>query len=164
MAQADSVPSSSRQSITGDSANQSTNLRVANLPAVNLPAVRVKPADRRYLVDGTNARVIIGSDNAPLLRLWREKRGDEPEDLLKCHCAGANVGQTPVGSIEVLFFANAAFFMGRLLRGIVLILLRFVTRNRRLHPTRCHRTSWSYRSHRGGCGEHNGRTRPPEIE
>jgi hypothetical protein len=34
MAQADSVPSSTRQLITGESANQSTNLRALNLPAV----------------------------------------------------------------------------------------------------------------------------------
>ena len=133
MAKADSVPSSSRQLITGESANQSTNLRAANLPAVNLPAVRVKPADRRYLVDGTNARVIIGSDKAPLLRLGRDNQGDEPEDLLRYRYYGANAGQAPVSSnVEALFYANAAFFLGRLLRRIVLILLRFVIRNRRL--------------------------------
>jgi hypothetical protein len=54
MAQADSVPSSSRQLITGESANQSTNLRAENLPAVT------KPGDRRYLIGGSHARVIIG--------------------------------------------------------------------------------------------------------
>jgi predicted phage-related endonuclease len=72
MAQADSVPSSSRQLITGESANQSTNLR----------AVGIKPVDRRYFIGGSDARIIMGKDEAALLRLWQEKRGDvEPEDL-----------------------------------------------------------------------------------
>src|SRR6202795_143909 len=38
--------------------------------------------DRRLSIGGSDARVIIGSDEAALLRLWREKRGEvEPEDL-----------------------------------------------------------------------------------
>jgi hypothetical protein len=127
MAQADSVPSSSRQSITGESAHQSTNL-----PAVKLPAV-MKPADRPYLTGDLHARVIIGNDKAPLVPPWREKRGDEPEGLLKCRYYGANAGQASVTSnIRALFYVNAAFFLGRLLRRIVLILLRFVSRTRRL--------------------------------
>ena len=125
MAQADSVPSSTRQLITGESANQSTNLRA-------LPAVGVKSADRRYLIGGSDARVIMRSE-APLLWLWREKRGNEPEGLLKCRYYGTNAGQARVSSnIEALFHANAAFFLGRLLRKIVLILLLFVSRNKRL--------------------------------
>jgi predicted phage-related endonuclease len=37
---------------------------------------------RRYFIGGSDARVIIGNDEAALLRLWREKRGEvEPEDL-----------------------------------------------------------------------------------
>ena len=41
-----------------------------------------KPADRRFFVGGSDARIIMGNDEAALLRLWREKRGDiEPEDL-----------------------------------------------------------------------------------
>jgi predicted phage-related endonuclease len=40
------------------------------------------PAGRRYFVGGSDARVIMGNDEAALLRLWREKRGEvEPEDL-----------------------------------------------------------------------------------
>ena len=40
------------------------------------------PADRRRFIGGSDARIIMGSDEAPLLRLWREKRGEiEPEDL-----------------------------------------------------------------------------------
>src|ERR1700704_5393191 len=37
---------------------------------------------RRAFIGGSDARVIMGSDEAALLRLWREKRGEvEPEDL-----------------------------------------------------------------------------------
>ena len=124
------VRSSGRQLITVESANQSTNLRAVNLPAV------IKSGDRRYLIGGSNARVIIGGDQAAPLRLGREKRGDESEDPLKCRCYGANAGWVPVGSnIEALFFADAAFFLERLLRRIVQILLRFVSRNKRLRDS-----------------------------
>jgi predicted phage-related endonuclease len=38
--------------------------------------------DRRHFIGGSDARIILGSDEAALLRLWREKRGEaEPEDL-----------------------------------------------------------------------------------
>jgi predicted phage-related endonuclease len=44
--------------------------------------VPFNPADRRYFIGGSDARVIIGDDEAALLRLWREKRGEVgPEDL-----------------------------------------------------------------------------------
>jgi predicted phage-related endonuclease len=37
---------------------------------------------RRNFIGGSDARIIMGSDEAALLRLWREKRGEsEPEDL-----------------------------------------------------------------------------------
>jgi predicted phage-related endonuclease len=37
---------------------------------------------RRYFIGGSDARIIMGTDEAALLRLWREKRGEvEPEDL-----------------------------------------------------------------------------------
>ena len=40
------------------------------------------PTNRRYFIGGSDARIIIGDDEAALLRLWREKRGEiEPEDL-----------------------------------------------------------------------------------
>src|SRR5437762_5151552 len=39
-------------------------------------------ADRRYFIGGSDARIIMGDDEATLHRLWREKRGEiEPEDL-----------------------------------------------------------------------------------
>ena len=37
---------------------------------------------RRYFIGGSDVRIIMGSDEAALLRLWREKRGEaEPDDL-----------------------------------------------------------------------------------
>ena len=42
-----------------------------------------KPGNtRRYFIGGSEARIIMGNDEAALLRLWQEKRGEvEPEDL-----------------------------------------------------------------------------------
>src|SRR5256884_8170103 len=41
-----------------------------------------KRPGRRSFIGGTDARVIMGTDEAALLRLWREKRGEaEHEDL-----------------------------------------------------------------------------------
>ena len=38
--------------------------------------------DRRAFIGGSDARIIMGDDEADLVRLWREKRGEvEPEDL-----------------------------------------------------------------------------------
>jgi predicted phage-related endonuclease len=37
---------------------------------------------RRYFIGGSDTRIIMGTDHAALLRLWREKRGEvKPEDL-----------------------------------------------------------------------------------
>src|SRR5271157_449718 len=37
---------------------------------------------RRQFIGGSEARIIMGDDEAALIRLWREKRGEvEPEDL-----------------------------------------------------------------------------------
>jgi predicted phage-related endonuclease len=41
-----------------------------------------KPTQRRYFIGGSDARIIMGDDEAALIRLWREKRGEvEPEDF-----------------------------------------------------------------------------------
>ncbi len=38
--------------------------------------------DRRTFIGGSDARIVLGTDEPALLRLWREKRGEvEPEDL-----------------------------------------------------------------------------------
>jgi hypothetical protein len=40
------------------------------------------PKDRRHFIGGSDARIIMGDDDADLLRLWREKRGEiEPQDF-----------------------------------------------------------------------------------
>jgi len=42
----------------------------------------VSAAERRAFIGGSDARTIMGDDQAALERLWREKRGEvEPEDL-----------------------------------------------------------------------------------
>jgi hypothetical protein len=127
MAQADSVRSSSRQLITGESANQSTNPR-----AVNLPAVRVQSVDRHYFIGGSDARAITDTDEALVLWLWRERRPDvELEDLSNCRWYAASTGQESLGSnIGALSFETASFLLGRLLRDILLILLWFLSSNK----------------------------------
>ena len=128
MAQADSVPSSSRQLITGESTNQSTNLR-----AVNLPAVRVRPVDRYYFIGGSGAQVVTDTNEASVFWTWRERRPDaELEDLSNCRWYAASTGQEPLGSnIGALSFETVGFLLGRLLRNI-LIGLRLRSRNKRL--------------------------------
>src|SRR5262245_64139459 len=38
--------------------------------------------NRRHFIGGSDVRIIMGGDEAALLRLWREKRGEaEPQDL-----------------------------------------------------------------------------------
>ena len=50
------------------------------LPSTTAP-VQQKPASRRFFIGGSDARIIMGDDDAALNRLWREKRGDsEPPD------------------------------------------------------------------------------------
>ena len=45
-------------------------------------ALWIKHADRRSFVGGSDARIIMGTDEKALVRLWREKRGEaEPVDL-----------------------------------------------------------------------------------
>ena len=49
-----------------------------------MPTQEINPAalPRRTYVGGSDARIIMGTDEAALVRLWREKRGEvQPEDL-----------------------------------------------------------------------------------
>src|SRR5271170_1443379 len=44
--------------------------------------IPTSPANRQHFIGGSDARIIMGDDEAALLRLWQEKRGEiEPEDL-----------------------------------------------------------------------------------
>src|ERR1700722_11466828 len=41
-----------------------------------------KPVDRKSFIGGSDARIIMGDDEAALVRLWKEKRGEvEPQNL-----------------------------------------------------------------------------------
>jgi hypothetical protein len=54
--------------------------QLRSLPPPHL--LRFDLEDRRSFVGGSDARIIMGSDEAMLVRLWREKRGEiEAEDL-----------------------------------------------------------------------------------
>jgi predicted phage-related endonuclease len=46
------------------------------------PRMLADSVSRRSFIGGSDARIIMGEDEAALLRLWKEKRGEiEPEDL-----------------------------------------------------------------------------------
>src|SRR5579859_7247968 len=46
----------------------------------NIPNGRIVES-RRQFIGGSDARVVMGTDEEALIRLWREKRGEvEPED------------------------------------------------------------------------------------
>src|SRR6516162_5227498 len=70
MAQADSVRSAIQVPITG---------------ALSKPSTHHRRADRRHFIGGSDARIIMGNDEAALLRLWREKRGEIETENLSCH-------------------------------------------------------------------------------
>jgi putative phage-type endonuclease len=98
--------------------------------------LRIRIADsrnRRTFIGGSDARVIMGADEAALLRLWREKRGEaEPEDLsnnlivqlgkvtedLNRSWYERNTGRT-VGDIQRLVKHSAIPWMAATLDGIV---------------------------------------------
>jgi hypothetical protein len=98
MAKADSIPTVVRDLFTAADTKRSTNQVEAappsEVPGTDAPQrrqfsgkvgsknLRANPIDRRYFIGGSDARIIMGDDEAALLRLWREKRGEvEPEDL-----------------------------------------------------------------------------------
>jgi len=89
--------------------------------------------NRTEFIGGSDARVIMGTDEAALLRLWQEKRGEiEPEDLsgnlivqlgvatepLNRHWYERNAGQT-VDCIQHRLMHPVLRWMGATLDGIV---------------------------------------------
>jgi predicted phage-related endonuclease len=89
--------------------------------------------NRRAFIGGSDARIIMGNDEAALLRLWREKRGEiEPEDLsgnlivqlgvateaLNRHWYERNTGQT-VESVQRQLRHPVLRWMGATVDGIV---------------------------------------------
>ena len=88
---------------------------------------------RRHFIGGSDARIIMGSDEAALIRLWREKRGEaEPEDLsgnlivqlglvteaLNRHWYERNTGQT-VECVQHRLRHPVLRWMGATVDGIV---------------------------------------------
>jgi hypothetical protein len=64
---------------------------------------------RRSFIGGSDARIIMGSDEGALLRLWKEKRGEvEPEDL-----SGNLIVQLGVATEEL----NRRWYEANILRG-----------------------------------------------
>jgi predicted phage-related endonuclease len=89
--------------------------------------------ERRYFIGGSDARIIMGEDEAALVRLWREKRGEaEPEDLsgnlivqlgavtedLNRHWYEANTGQVII-DVQKRVFHPALKWMAATLDGRV---------------------------------------------
>jgi predicted phage-related endonuclease len=89
--------------------------------------------ERRSFIGGSDARIIMGDDEAALVRLWREKRGEaEPEDLsgnlivqlglvteaLNRHWYKRNTGQT-IKCVQHRLRHPVLRWMGATLDGIV---------------------------------------------
>ncbi len=90
-------------------------------------------SDRRTFIGGSDVRIIMGDDEAALVRLWREKRGEiEPEDLsgnlivqlgavteqLNRHWYERNTGQV-VTEVQRRVFHPVKRWMAATLDGIV---------------------------------------------
>jgi putative phage-type endonuclease len=95
--------------------------------------ISAKRPNRRSFIGGSDARIIMGSDEAALLRLWREKRGEaESQDLsgnlivqlgkvtedLNRSWYERNTGRT-VGDVQRLVKHSAIPWMAATLDGIV---------------------------------------------
>jgi predicted phage-related endonuclease len=53
-----------------------------NIKGLIMSRIHSQPEGRRYFIGGSDARIIMGTDEAALIRLWREKRREiEPQDL-----------------------------------------------------------------------------------
>jgi len=94
---------------------------------------KIGAVQRRSFIGGSDARIIMGGDEAALLRLWREKRGEiEPEDLsgnlivqlglateaLNRHWYERNTGQT-VESVQRRLRHPVLRWMGATVDGII---------------------------------------------
>jgi predicted phage-related endonuclease len=95
--------------------------------------VKTPSSARRFFVGGSDARIIMGTDEAALLRLWREKRGEaDPQDLsgelivqlglvtedLNRHWFERNTGQK-VGDVQRRVRHPVIRWMGATLDGLV---------------------------------------------
>ena len=56
---------------------------------------------RRAFIGGSDARIIMGSDERTLVRLWREKRGEaEPEDAKEAIGHGVKAKRSKSGAVS----------------------------------------------------------------
>ena len=109
--------------------------------------LRRQNADRRSFIGGSDARIIMGDDEAALLRLWREKRGEvEPDDLsnnlivqlgtvtehLNRHWYERNTGQVVTG-VQRQVFHPVKRWMAATLDGMVEANLPLCQRKPRQH-------------------------------
>src|SRR6516225_4351774 len=63
-------------------ADESRGNPVNSKPSEPTTARRSQEPDRRQFIGGSDARIIMSPDEAALIQLWKEKRGEaEPEDL-----------------------------------------------------------------------------------
>ncbi len=100
---------------------------------MQLPKIGAAPWQRRAFIGGSDARVIMGANEAALIRLWREKRGEiAPEDLsgnlivqlgkvtedLNRSWYERNTGRT-VGDVQRMVKHSAIPWMAATLDGIV---------------------------------------------
>jgi predicted phage-related endonuclease len=100
---------------------------------MNLEILPPSRNDRRFFIGGSDARIIMGDDEAALLRLWREKRGEaEPEDLsgnlivqlgsvteeLNRHWYERNTGQV-VSAVQRRVFHPVKRWMAATLDGMI---------------------------------------------
>src|SRR6266480_3011010 len=61
---------------------KSIDTRVWDVYFTHMHRKNTKDRPRRFFIGGSDARVVMGTDQVALERLWREKRGEaEPEDL-----------------------------------------------------------------------------------
>jgi predicted phage-related endonuclease len=110
-------------------------------------AAKGRSSRHRYFIGGSDARIIMGEDQAALVRLWREKRGEaEPADLsgnlivqlglatedLNRHWYEANTGQV-ITNIQRRVFHPALKWMAATLDGRVVGSAHFADGERRFH-------------------------------
>src|SRR5260370_39293481 len=101
--------------------------------AMQLPKIGAAPWQRRAFIGGSDPRVLMGANEAALIRLWREKRGEiAPQDLsgnlivqlgkvtedLTRSWYERNTGRT-VGDVQRMVKPSAIPWMAATLDGIV---------------------------------------------
>ena len=70
-------------------------------------------ADRRRFIGGSDARIIMAGDEAALIRLWKEKRGEaEPEDLSSSSLASPPKRSTGPGTSAIRGASSPTFNAG----------------------------------------------------